>query len=47
MSPIDRRMFYHVNWRLAGLLAALFAIGVLNGDSACGGRRGAGVQGAK
>ena len=33
MSPIDRRMFYHVNWRLVGVLAALFAIGVLNLDA--------------
>ncbi len=44
MSPIDRRMFYHVNWRLAGLLAALFAIGVLNLYSASGVRLGEGVQ---
>lgn len=44
MSPIDRRMFYHVNWRLAGVLAALFAIGVLNLYSASGVRLGDGVQ---
>ena len=36
MSPIDRRMFYHVNWRLVGVLGALFAIGVLNLYSASG-----------
>jgi rod shape determining protein RodA len=44
MSPIDRRMFYHVNWRLAGVLAALFLIGVLNLYSASGVRLGEGVQ---
>lgn len=44
MSPIDRRMFYHVNWRLVGVLAALFAIGVLNLYSASGVRLGDGVQ---
>lgn len=44
MSPIDRRMFYHVNWKLAGLLAALFAIGVLNLYSASGVRLGEGMQ---
>jgi rod shape determining protein RodA len=36
-------MFYHVNWRLAGVLAALFAIGVLNLYSASGVRLGEGV----
>lgn len=44
MSPIDRRMFYHVNWRLVGVLAGLFAIGVLNLYSASGVRLGDGVQ---
>ncbi|MDP2849001.1 MAG: rod shape-determining protein RodA [Humidesulfovibrio sp.] len=44
MSPIDRRVFYHVNWRLAGLLAVLFAIGVLNLYSASGVRLGDGMQ---
>ncbi|OIO00967.1 MAG: rod shape-determining protein RodA [Desulfovibrionaceae bacterium CG1_02_65_16] len=44
MSPIDRRMFYHVNWRLVGVLVALFAIGVLNLYSASGVRLGDGVQ---
>jgi len=37
-------MFYHVNWRLAGVLIALFAIGVLNLYSASGVRLGEGVQ---
>jgi rod shape determining protein RodA len=37
-------MFYHVNWRLVGVLAALFAIGVLNLYSASGVRLGDGVQ---
>jgi rod shape determining protein RodA len=37
-------MFYHVNWRLAGVLAALFFIGVLNLYSASGVRLGEGVQ---
>ncbi|MBI5520829.1 MAG: rod shape-determining protein RodA [Desulfovibrio sp.] len=44
MSPIDRRMLYHVNWRLVGVMAALFAIGVLNLYSASGVRLGDGVQ---
>lgn len=43
MSPIDRRMFYHVNWPLVGLLGALFGIGVLNLYSASGARMGEGV----
>jgi rod shape determining protein RodA len=37
-------MFYHVNWRLVGVMAALFAIGVLNLYSASGVRLGDGVQ---
>jgi len=44
MSPIDRRMFYHVNWRLVCVLTALFGIGVLNLYSASGVRLGDGVQ---
>jgi len=44
MSPIDRRMFYHVNWRLVCVLAGLFGIGVLNLYSASGVRLGDGVQ---
>jgi rod shape determining protein RodA len=37
-------MLYHVNWRLVGVMAALFAIGVLNLYSASGVRLGDGVQ---
>ncbi len=44
MSPIDRRMFYHVNWALVGILAALFLVGVMNLYSASGVRMGDGVQ---
>lgn len=44
MSPIDRRIFYHVNWRLVGVMGALFAVGVLNLYSASGVRLGEGVQ---
>jgi len=44
VSPIDRRMLYHVNWPLVGLVAALFFIGVLNLYSASGVRLGEGVS---
>ena len=44
MSPIDRRMLYHVNWGLVGVMAALFFIGVLNLYSASGVRVGEGVS---
>ncbi len=36
MSPIDRRLFTHIPWPLLGLLAILFAVGVLNLYSASG-----------
>jgi len=44
MSPIDRRMFYHVNWPLLWVIGGLFAIGVLNLYSASGVRLGEGMQ---
>ena len=44
MSPIDRRVFYYVNWPLVGILGVLFAIGTLNLYSASGVRMGGGVQ---
>lgn len=36
MSPMDRRMLYHINWPLLGLVALLFAVGVVNLYSASG-----------
>ncbi len=36
MSPIDRRMLYHINWSLIGLSILLFAVGVMNLYSASG-----------
>lgn len=36
MSPIDRRLFYHINWPLIGLTLLLFGVGVLNLYSASG-----------
>lgn len=36
MTPIDRRLLYHVNWSLLALTLLLFAVGVLNLYSASG-----------
>lgn len=36
MSPIDRRMIYHINWSLIGLTLIIFGLGVLNLYSASG-----------
>jgi rod shape determining protein RodA len=44
MSPIDRRLFTHINWPLLLVVAMLFGIGVLNLYSASGFRMGDGVS---
>ena len=44
MSPIDRRLFTHINWPLLAVVSALFGIGVLNLYSASGFRMGDGVS---
>lgn len=36
MSPVDRRLFLHINWSLLGLTFLLFFLGVLNLYSASG-----------
>ena len=44
MSPVDRRLFTHINWPLLLVLGCLFGIGVLNLYSASGFRMGDGVS---
>ncbi|GFK95227.1 Peptidoglycan glycosyltransferase MrdB [Fundidesulfovibrio magnetotacticus] len=44
MSPIDRRLFTHINWPLLAMVAMLFGTGVLNLYSASGFRIGDGVS---
>ncbi|MES9997031.1 rod shape-determining protein RodA [Desulfovibrio aminophilus] len=44
MSPIDRRLLFHVNWPLLGLTLLLFLCGVMNLYSASGFRLGEGMS---
>ncbi|MCM0755761.1 rod shape-determining protein RodA [Desulfovibrio aminophilus] len=44
MSPIDRRLLFHVNWPLLGLTMLLFLCGVMNLYSASGFRLGEGMS---
>lgn len=43
MTPIDRRLFLHINWGLLALTAVIYAIGVLNLYSASGIRLEGGI----
>ena len=44
MTPIDRRLFTHIDWALLAVIALLFGVGVLNLYSASGFRMGDGVE---